>query len=237
MIQAEEICFNCIPVLRARLALFKAMMESKFDMVQLYQEMKLWFDIKAIAKILNQRVSTIEPWLHPIVNIDPKVTYAVLVFKDALLYNREENHPLSKFSLACKNCGHDIFKIQLIPEMMVLAREADLEDLLWKPAKLDLNTADQLIPMLEKAMIDLQKRADYYKQLSPTRYSQFVAIISLILNACKQNPRAKPRCREIKKKKIQIPEKTDSKIMDNDLKDEIDKGEKIEKSGDAGFIQ
>ena len=74
MIQAEEICFNCIPVLRARLALFKAMMESKFDMVQLYQEMKLWFDIKAIAKILNQRVSTIEPWLHPIVNIDPKVT-------------------------------------------------------------------------------------------------------------------------------------------------------------------
>ena len=169
MIQAEEICFNCIPVLRAKLALFKAMMESKFDMVQLYQEMKLWFDIKAIAKILNQRVSTIEPWLHPIVNIDPKVTDAVLVFKDALLYNREENHPLSKFSLACKNCGHDIFKIQLIPEMMVLAREADLEDLLWKPASFDLNTADQLIPMLEKAMIDLQKRADYYKQLSPTR--------------------------------------------------------------------
>ena len=56
-----------------------------------------------------------------------------------------------------------------------------------------------------------------------------MAIISLILNACKQNPQPNPVASEIKKKKIQIPEKTDSKIMDNDLKDEIDKGEKIEK--------
>jgi hypothetical protein len=90
MIQKEDISFKSVPVLQAQLELYQTLKDLKVDLRQAYQEMTLWFDVKAIAAIMHTKPAFVIEALQPKVAIDQAVTDAILKFKDSLLYNRTE---------------------------------------------------------------------------------------------------------------------------------------------------
>ena len=76
--------------LNARLIILRAISENKCDVDMVIREMGLWFEAKAIAKLLEENTKHIN---HVIKNtsleaIDPKITEIVAEMKDCLIYNR-----------------------------------------------------------------------------------------------------------------------------------------------------
>ena len=84
--------------LNARLIILRAISENNWNVDIVIREMALWFEAKAIAKLLEENTKHIN---HVIKNtsleaIDPKIAEIVAEMKDQLIYNRENESKIRK---------------------------------------------------------------------------------------------------------------------------------------------
>lgn len=96
MIQLDEINWNYLPVMQARLDMFTALIGLEKEIPnspkQWCQAMNRWFDIKVIAFVIGHR--NIEAELIPEILIDLRIIKIVVQFKDAILANPRVTDPL-----------------------------------------------------------------------------------------------------------------------------------------------
>ena len=75
-----------------------------------------------------------------------------------------------------------------------MAQKAEIYYALWKPKEINITKAGELIPLLEKGLIDLKAKPEYYKQFNSPNgwglYKHFIPFVEKYLNACKNNPDA-----------------------------------------------
>lgn len=75
-----------------------------------------------------------------------------------------------------------------------MAIESGLYYALWRPEEINLSTAEQLIPYLEKGIKKLKSKPDYYKQFNSENgwgvYENLVEFTESYLEACKEYPKA-----------------------------------------------
>ena len=194
MILANDICFTCKAVIDAEIILLRTVADLKLgnQLNQLAQEMKEWFDIKTIMKIMGKREKTVEAYLTPVVKIDSRITDAVLDFKDALVYNREvqsteeELIGSNAFALICKCCNTAVYRTLLTINFLSQIHDCELlEDYLLRPASNSINTADQLIPVILKGIqsLTIQKK----EELKPS-----ITLLARMLSMCRKFPQAEP---------------------------------------------
>lgn len=89
----------------------------------------------------------------------------------------------------------NIFERNITHNLIDMAEVAGLYDALWRPEDINIEKADDLIPVLEKGLAKLKKDPNFYKKYSPENgwgsYEGLVNFIEDYLAACKNNPEAK----------------------------------------------
>lgn len=107
------------------------------------------------------------------------------------------------FWLECKECGSELFSINITHNLIKMAIKSNLYKCIWKPDKLDnkkdiliYKNAKEMIPTLEKGLKKLKESPEYYKKFNPSNnwgnYEIFVESVEKILEACKKYPNAMP---------------------------------------------
>ena len=88
--------------------------------------------------------------------------------------------------LYCTNITHNLGK---------MADKAGIYKALWRPEKIDVKYAKDIIEIVEKGLKDLKARPEYFKQFnSPNKwgiYEHFVPFVTEYLEALKQYPESK----------------------------------------------
>ena len=76
----------------------------------------------------------------------------------------------------------------------LMAKEAGIYKLIWRPEELEVTHASQIIEPLTKALKDMQKRPDFYKQFDGENggdiYEDFIPFLWSYLAACIAHPKA-----------------------------------------------
>lgn len=87
-----------------------------------------------------------------------------------------------------------VFEANITHNLTKMASEAGIYEACWRPDTIGIETAADLIPILEKGLSDLESRPEYFKQFNSPNgwgmYENFVPWIRRYLNACKENPDA-----------------------------------------------
>ena len=100
--------------------------------------------------------------------------------KCILQYKRE-----GRVSLFSSNITHNLNK---------MAAAVGIYEAVWRPEEVPINTAKEMIPILEKGIAELKKSPEKYKKLdSPNdwgTYKDFVPWLEEYLQACKEYPEA-----------------------------------------------
>jgi hypothetical protein len=75
-----------------------------------------------------------------------------------------------------------------------MAREVKLYEVLWSPEEIGITTASQMIPLLEKEIIELEADPNKYKAFNPPNgygsYENFVSFCKSVLGKCHEYPDA-----------------------------------------------
>lgn len=78
-----------------------------------------------------------------------------------------------------------------------MAREGGFYEAVWRPEECGIETAGQLIPILEKAVVDMLSEPKRFMRHNPPNgwgsYQDFVPWLNEYLAACRQHPKAKVR--------------------------------------------
>ena len=78
--------------------------------------------------------------------------------------------------------------------LSIMAKAAGLYDVLWNPESIGITTASQLIPLLEKGIVELEANPDKYKAFNPPNkygnYEDLVDFCKTVLQNCRENPDA-----------------------------------------------
>jgi len=89
----------------------------------------------------------------------------------------------------------EVFSINITHNLGETAEKAGIYECLWRPDENNFIYAKDIIEVLEKGLIDLKARPDYFKQFDAPNgwglYIHFVPFVEEVLNACKQYPNAK----------------------------------------------
>ena len=88
----------------------------------------------------------------------------------------------------------EVYSDNITHNLNKMAQEAGLYEVLWRPEENDLLYAAQLIPLLEKGLLELRKNATHYSTFNPTNgwgnYEILLDFVEDYLDACRANPDA-----------------------------------------------
>lgn len=99
----------------------------------------------------------------------------------------------------CPHCGRgdDRYCFNTTHNLTVMANAVGLYEPLWRPEKIGITKAEQLIPHLEAGIAELKAKPAKYKKLdSPNgwgTYENFVPILVQLLIKCREMPSASVR--------------------------------------------
>lgn len=89
----------------------------------------------------------------------------------------------------------EVYSRNITHNLGKMAAEAGIYEALWRPEEINCDTAQQIIPLLEKGLEDLRARPDHYEKFSSPNgwgtYEHFVPFVESVLAACKEYPHAK----------------------------------------------
>lgn len=85
-----------------------------------------------------------------------------------------------------------LFEANATHNLIKMAEAAGVYQALWRPDENNISKASDIIEILEKGLLDLHLRPEYYKQFNPTNswgnYEIFVDFVEKCLQGCKDNP-------------------------------------------------
>jgi hypothetical protein len=94
-------------------------------------------------------------------------------------------------SLVLKN---EVFDGNITHNLEKMAAEAGIYDAVWRPEEVNILIAQDLIPILEKGIAELESNPEKYKKFEPENkwgtYAGFIAWLKRYLWACKKYPSA-----------------------------------------------
>ena len=110
------------------------------------------------------------------------------------------------FSLRCSCCNQSRYDWNFTHNLGLMAREAGIYQALWHPNKdytdtweegyVEINTAAELLPILEAGYNKMVANPSYYRTFNPTNgwgsYDGFIGVIAEIIEACKSFPNLRP---------------------------------------------
>ena len=89
---------------------------------------------------------------------------------------------------------NDLYWANITHNLNTMANEAGIYEALWRPEEIGKTKAGELIEILEKGLIKLKLRPEYFKQFNASNgwgmYEHFVPFVEEYLNACKEYPEA-----------------------------------------------
>lgn len=89
----------------------------------------------------------------------------------------------------------EVFWRNITHNLNKMAMEAGIYEVLWRPEEINVDVAEQLIPLLEAGLDNLVSNPDKFRQFNPSNgwgnYDNLVEFVSAYLQACKDNPDAK----------------------------------------------
>lgn len=87
-----------------------------------------------------------------------------------------------------------LFSRNITHNLNSMAEAVGLYDVLWNPESIGISTASQLIPLLEKGIVELKANPDKYKAFNPPNkygnYEDLVDFCKTVLQNCLENPDA-----------------------------------------------
>ena len=88
-----------------------------------------------------------------------------------------------------------VYDTNITHNLGTMAKAVGIYKALWRPEELDIDTAGDLIPLLELGLHVLKEAPEYYKQYNAENgwglYKHFVPFVENYLIACKQYPQSK----------------------------------------------
>ena len=88
----------------------------------------------------------------------------------------------------------EVFSRNITHNLTDMAEAAGIYKALWRPEELDIDTAEDLIPLLELGLHTLKESPDHYKTFDAPNgwgiYTHFVPFVEAFLTACKQHPKS-----------------------------------------------
>ena len=94
------------------------------------------------------------------------------------------------------NDGHKIpvDDLNITHNLTTMANKAHLYKAIWRPSKVNIKYAKDLIEILSVGLHELETKPDYYKQFNPDNnwgsYDILLIFIKVYLNLCKEYPNA-----------------------------------------------
>ena len=89
---------------------------------------------------------------------------------------------------------NDLYWANITHNLNTMANKAGIYEALWRPEEIGKTKAGELIEILEKGLIKLKSRPEYFKQFNASNgwgmYEHFVPFVEEYLNACKEYPEA-----------------------------------------------
>lgn len=89
----------------------------------------------------------------------------------------------------------DVFDYNITHNLSRMALECMLYYPIWRPEEIEIETAKELIPFLEKGLILLKTKRQELVDLEPCngwgKYQSLVDLVVLYIEACKNNPESK----------------------------------------------
>lgn len=97
------------------------------------------------------------------------------------------------FSLIHEN-GNELFSANITHNLNLMAHQADLYQVLWRPEELGYTRASQCVPELKEGLAWLIENKEYAETLNAPNgwgtYKHFVPFVLEVLMACQENPNA-----------------------------------------------
>lgn len=97
-------------------------------------------------------------------------------------------------SLYCKECGSELYEGNITHNLAPMAKFIGAYDAIWRPDENKIETARQMIPLLEKARKILFNNPDKCRELNPSNgwgsYETLADVIESYLRACSKYPKA-----------------------------------------------
>jgi len=88
--------------------------------------------------------------------------------------------------------NENVYDSNITHNLNVMAKEAGIYEALWRPEEINITTANELIPLIEKGLMDMKKRPEHYEKFNSPNgwglYKNFVPFVENYLNACKEYP-------------------------------------------------
>lgn len=87
-----------------------------------------------------------------------------------------------------------LFEANITHNLNMMADEAGCYEALWRPEKVGLTNAEQLIPILEESYQRLRENPEKFEKFNPDNgwgtYEGLCEFVKNYLEACKENPKA-----------------------------------------------
>lgn len=107
-------------------------------------------------------------------------------------------HSKETETVMCACCGHEydkplvLYTANITHNLGKMAKEAGIYKALWRPEEINATYAKDIIEIVEKGLIDLESRPEYFKKFNSPNgwgmYQHFVPFVSDYLNALKKYP-------------------------------------------------
>jgi hypothetical protein len=110
--------------------------------------------------------------------------------------------PEVKEDCQCNSCGHvhkrtyapQFYEANITHNLGMMATEAGVYEILWRPDEVGITRAHQLIEQLKTGLAYLQANPDRFRKLNPPNgfgnYEGLVSFVHSYLSACIVNPEA-----------------------------------------------
>lgn len=90
--------------------------------------------------------------------------------------------------------SREVFSRNITHNLAKMAAEADLYKALWRPEELQIEDAQELVPILRKGLEKLQENPDFFRRFNPENgwgdYENLVEFVQDYLNCCEVFPNA-----------------------------------------------
>ena len=95
----------------------------------------------------------------------------------------------------CGRCAEESDSLNYTHNLNVMAQEAGIYSFVWRPEENGIETAGQMIEILEKGIKELKSNPEKYKAFNPSNgwgdYDSFILFLERYLKACIENPNDK----------------------------------------------
>ncbi len=85
-----------------------------------------------------------------------------------------------------------VFEANITHNLNLMAREAGIYEACWRPENINVINAKDIIPVLEKGILEMKATPDRFKKFNPDNgwgcYDDFIVWLERYLNACKKYP-------------------------------------------------